>query len=128
MQEHTTHKGRLPDAGLCEGSDFKKKEGVKVLTPDGVGKMAKALRKRLATASDDGAVVRVRRKYFNRHLLGCEMQGTAGLVNVRVRDAELYRMGEDVAVKKNDRGEWEAATQRLVSRWGGKMEGGAPCN
>lgn len=133
MQEHTTHnnKGRLPDAGLCEGSDFEKKEGVKVLTPDGVGKMAKALRRRLATRTDnDGggvgmgkkeeggcvAVATVRRHYYNRHLVGCEMEGVVGLVNVRVRDSAYYGKSEVIEVEKKDGG-WVAKTQRQMGRY-----------
>ncbi len=44
------------------------------------------------------------RHYFNPKLLGCEVEGKAGVVNVRVRDASFYRAGERFAVKMNDVG------------------------
>ena len=58
-----------------------------------------------------------RRHYFNPKLLGCEVEGKAGMVNVRVRDAAHYRAGERFAVKINDNGEWEAEQHRKAPRY-----------
>ena len=58
-----------------------------------------------------------RRHYFNPKLLGCEVEGKAGMVNVRVREASHYRAGEKFAVKINDNGEWEAEQHRKAPRY-----------
>jgi len=57
------------------------------------------------------------RHYFNPKLLGCEVEGKAGVVNVRVRDASFYRAGERFAVKMNDVGEWEAEVHRIAPKY-----------
>jgi len=57
------------------------------------------------------------RHYFNPKLLGCEVEGKAGLINVRVRDAHFYRAGERFAVKMNDVGEWEAEVHRIAPKY-----------
>lgn len=57
------------------------------------------------------------RHYFNPKLLGCEVEGKAGLINVRVRDAKFYRAGERFAVKMNDIGEWEAEAHRIAPKY-----------
>ena len=59
----------------------------------------------------------VRKQYFNRKLLGCEIEGKTGLFNVRVRDKDYYRQGERFAVKINDVGEWEAEIHRIGPRY-----------
>jgi hypothetical protein len=158
MQTHQKEGG--PDTGsitpetyLEEGSDFQKKEGgLRVLTTDGVRKMAEALRLRRPAAvqrlavevpddipeppedapewqpgpaaevpveelDDDIAIyATARRHHFNRRLLGCEIEGKAGMINVAVRDSAFYRAGEKFAVQLNDTGSWEAAHHRTVAR------------
>jgi hypothetical protein len=68
---------------------------------------------------DDGEKVyaTVKKQYFNRKLLGCEVEGKTGLHNVRVRDKDYYRNGERFPVKKNDLGEWEAEVHRIGPRY-----------
>lgn len=119
-----------------------------MLTPAGVSRMAARLRGRLSAGpersqetpaaaegsassearpegwqSDAGTrrVTVVRTSFFNRHLIGCRMEGVAGMVNVRVRSADLYRAGELIDVRLNDVGEWEAAVQRVSNKWGGRV-------
>ena len=59
----------------------------------------------------------VRKQFFNRKLIGCEIEGKTGLHNVRVRDKDYYRNNERFAVKKNDMGEWEAEIHRIGPRY-----------
>lgn len=59
----------------------------------------------------------VRTRFFNRKLLGCEIEGKTGMHNVRVRDKDYYRNNERFAVKKNDVGEWEAEVHRMGPRY-----------
>lgn len=59
----------------------------------------------------------VRSRFFNRKLLGCEIEGKPGICNVRVRDKDYYRNNERFAVKKNDVGEWEAEVHRIGPRY-----------
>lgn len=59
----------------------------------------------------------VRKHYFNRKLLGCEIEGKTGILNVAVRDAAFYRNGERFAVKLNDIGQWEAELHRFAARY-----------
>lgn len=161
MQTHTEKETGGPEAGtitaeagLEEGADFRKKEGgLRVLTTDGVKKMAEALRlRRQATQErlqvdepvqvpeppedapewrpgpaaevaieelDENVDVyaTVRRQHFNRRMLGCELEGKAGMVNVRVRDGSYYRNGEQFAVHLNSVGEWEATQHRMAPRY-----------
>lgn len=70
----------------------------------------------MAAMGDEVTATAVRR-YFNRHLLGCEIEGEAQIVQVRVRDEKNYRNGEQFLVKKNDRGEWEAVAHRSSPRY-----------
>lgn len=66
---------------------------------------------------DDVAIyATARRHHFNRRLLGCEIEGKAGMINVAVRDSAFYRAGEKFAVQLNDTGAWEAAYHRTVAR------------
>ena len=66
---------------------------------------------------DDVAIyATARRHHFNRRLLGCEIEGKAGMINVAVRDSAFYRAGEKFAVQLNDTGAWEAAHHRTVAR------------
>ena len=66
---------------------------------------------------DDVAIyATARRHHFNRRLLGCEIEGKAGMINVAVRDSAFYRAGEKFAVQLNDTGSWEAAHHRTVAR------------
>ena len=66
---------------------------------------------------DDVAIVATaQRHHFNRRLLGCEIEGKAGMINVAVRDSAFYRAGEKFAVQINDTGSWEAAHHRTVAR------------
>jgi transposase-like protein len=66
---------------------------------------------------DDVAIYAIaRRHHFNRRLLGCEIEGKAGMINVAVRDSAFYRAGEKFAVQLNDTGSWEAAHHRTVAR------------
>jgi hypothetical protein len=58
-----------------------------------------------------------KRHYFNPKLLGCEVEGKAGMVNVRVRESSHYRAGERFAVKINDNGEWEAEVHRMAPKY-----------
>ena len=58
-----------------------------------------------------------RRHHFNLKLLGCEVEGKAGMVNVRVRDSSYYRQGERFAVVVNDMGEWEAEQHRKAPKF-----------
>ena len=58
-----------------------------------------------------------RRHHFNPKLLGCEVEGKAGMVNVRVRDSSYYRQGETFAVMVNDVGEWEAEQHRKAPKY-----------
>lgn len=57
------------------------------------------------------------RHYFNPKLLGCFVEGKAGLCNVRVRNSAFYRAGERFAVKLNDTGEWEATVHRIAPKF-----------
>ena len=158
MQTHQKEGGPntgliTPEASLEEGSDFQKKEGgLRVLTTEGVRKMAEALRlRRTAPAEqlaveaadnvpeppedaplwqpgpapevpveeldDDVAIYAIaRRHHFNHRLLGCEIEGKAGMINVSVRDSAYYRAGEKFAVQINDTGAWEAAHHRTVGK------------
>jgi hypothetical protein len=154
MQTHQKEGGPntgliTPETYLEEGSDFQKKEGgLRVLSPEGIRKMAEALRlRRPASAErlavevpeppedapqwqpgpapevpveeldDDVAIYAIaRRHHFNRRLLGCEIEGKAGMINVAVRDSAFYRAGEKFAVQLNDTGSWEAAHHRTVAR------------
>ena len=158
MQTHQKEGGAntaliTPETYLEEGSDFQKKEGgLRVLTTEGVRKMAEALRlRRTAPAErlvvdipddvpeppedapewqpgpapevpveeldDDVAIyATARRHHFNRRLLGCEIEGKAGMINVAVRDSAFYRAGEKFAVQLNDTGSWEAAHHRTVGK------------
>ena len=70
----------------------------------------------LSAMGDEVTATAVRR-YFNRHLLGCEIEGEAQIVQVRVRDEKNYRNGERFLVKKNDLGEWEAVAHRSAPRY-----------
>lgn len=56
-----------------------------------------------------------RRHHFNHRLLGCEIEGKAGMINVAVRDSAYYRAGEKFAVMLNDVNSWEAAHHRTVA-------------
>lgn len=58
-----------------------------------------------------------RRHHFNTKLLGCDVEGKAGMVNVRVRDSAHYRNGEKFAVRLNDSGEWEAELHRTAPKY-----------
>lgn len=66
---------------------------------------------------DDVAIYAIaRRHHFNHRLLGCEIEGKAGMINVSVRDSAYYRAGEKFAVQINDTGSWEAAHHRTVGK------------
>ena len=66
---------------------------------------------------DDVAIYAIaRRHHFNHRLLGCEIEGKVGMINVSVRDSAFYRAGEKFAVQLNDTGCWEAAHHRTVAR------------
>jgi hypothetical protein len=66
---------------------------------------------------DDVAIyATARRHHFNRRLLGCDLEGKAGMINVRVRDSQYYRAGEKFAVVLNDVGEWEAQVHRATAK------------
>ena len=66
---------------------------------------------------DDVAIyATARRHHFNHRLLGCEIEGKAGMINVSVRDSAFYRAGEKFAVTLNDTGAWEAAHHRTVGK------------
>jgi hypothetical protein len=66
---------------------------------------------------DDVAIyATARRHHFNHRLLGCEIEGKAGMINVSVRDSAFYRAGEKFAVQLNDTDAWEAAHHRTVGK------------
>jgi hypothetical protein len=67
---------------------------------------------------DDDVIIHATalRHHFNHRLLGCEIEGKAGMINVAVRDSAFYRAGEKFAVQLNDTGCWEAAHHRTVAR------------
>ena len=150
MQTHQKEGGPnpgliTPETYLEEGSDFQKKEGgLRVLSPEGIRKMAEALRLRRPAAAerlavevpeppedapqwqpgpapevpveeldDDVAIyATVRRHHFNHRLLGCEIEGKAGMINVAVRESDDYRAGEKFTVHVNEANVWEAVHHR----------------
>jgi hypothetical protein len=62
---------------------------------------------------DDVAIyATVRRHHFNHRLLGCEIEGKAGMINVAVRESDDYRAGEKFTVHVNEANVWEAVHHR----------------
>lgn len=69
------------------------------------------------SSAEEKVYATARRHHFNRKLLGCEIAGQPGTINVRVRDASFYRVGEKFAVRLNDINEWEAETHRVAPKY-----------
>jgi hypothetical protein len=143
MQTHTTEK----EGHLEEGADFSKKEGgLRVLTRQGVNKVAEMLRQRRQQAQQPPAepesvpVAEPEKKEEWRPGEGIAaavgpIMATAirsrNLPNrkrlsctinghdhvVLVRDTGHYRQGESFEVRLNDHGEWEAAVHRSQPRF-----------
>jgi len=60
---------------------------------------------------------RVMRHPINSRILLCEVSGRAGLHPVQVRDGKFYRAGEEIEVRLNDEGRYEAAKHRIQPRY-----------
>ena len=143
MQTHTEKEGRL-----VEGEDYDKKEGgLKVLTKQGVSRMAEMLRMRRQQAqqplphSESVPIAEDEKKEDWRPGDGPPpapvgpVMATAlrsrNLPNrkrlacmvhgkeviVLVRDTGYYRQGETFEVRENDYGQWEAAVHRTQPRF-----------
>jgi len=138
MQTHSEKTGPLD-----EGADYNKKEGgLRVLTRQGVNKVAEMLRQRRqegaggvlpaakvetadaekkeeggapAPAGPPRAMVLRQQNLPNRRLLRCLVGDKDA--SVVVRDTGYYRQGEMFEVRRNDRGEWEAAVHRTQPKF-----------
>lgn len=139
MQTHSEKEtGRL-DAG----ADYKEKEGgLRVLTRQGVNKVADMLRARRQKAQepvespDNAEIAPIEKKEEggalepsgpimamalrsrnlpNRRRLACLVNGTESFV--LVRDTGYYRQGEQFEVRLNENGDYEAAIHRSQPRF-----------